>query len=258
MRRSVALLSAVGVLGLTACANDGNISSLSELSHIHNMVSNGEEVLIGSHEGIFTPGKDGGWSRLGNEFDVMALTEVDGTLLASGHPGKGSNLPDPIGLVSSTDGGQSWNSLSLAGEVDFHLLEASGNTIVGVAANYGALVISSDFGQTWSTLNVPALSDLAINPSDPSSIVLATDQGLQRSFDGGENFALTRTSNKPVLLDWSEAGLFGATENAVWRWDDTNSQWVSVEDGFDSIHAFSTSGSSLAVLDGTELILIEP
>ena len=250
-------LIATLILGLSGCVASGSVGDLSELSHIHNVALQGDTVYVGTHEGLFTAGSDGDWVRVGEEFDVMALTTVDGTLLASGHPGRGLDLPDPIGLVSSPDGGESWDSLSLAGEVDFHLLEASGTTIVGVAANYGVLVMSPDFGQTWETLEVPALTDLAIDPSNSSSIVLATDRGLHRSVDGGENFALTRTTVKPVLLDWSGAGLFGATEDALWRWDEMTSTWDLVQEGFGSIQAFSTSGSSFAVLDGTDLTITD-
>ena len=257
MRRTLALLGATGVLALAACSNNGSVSSLSELSHIHNMVVEGDQVYIGSHEGLYAETSDGQWSRVSGEFDVMALAEVDGTLLASGHPGKGFDLPEPIGLISSTDGGQSWSPTSLTGDVDFHLLEASGDTVIGVAANYGVLVKSSDAGATWATLDVPALTDLAIDPADQTSVWLATDQGLQQSSDGGSTFALHPTSITPVLLDWSGAGLMGATEDTVWRWDGATEEWVSLESGFDSITALSSSEQFIAVLDGGTLTKIE-
>lgn len=258
MRNSLTLLGAAGVLALTACAADPSISSLSELSHIHNVVVDGDDVLIASHEGLFAETGQDQWSRVSGEFDVMALAEVNGTLLASGHPGPGLDLPDPIGLISSSDGGKTWSPSSLTGDVDFHLLEASGQTVIGVAANYGVLARSVDSGATWETLDVTAFSDVAIDPKNQSFIWLATDQGLRRSSDGGSTFSLHRTSAKPVLLDWSDSALYGATSDTVWRWDDSSEEWVSVETNFENIVALSSSEQFIAILDGRELIKIDP
>ena len=257
MRRALAFIGAIGVLALTGCASNGPVSSLSELSHIHNIVVVDDQVYAGSHEGLYAQSHDNQWSRVSGEFDVMALAEVSGTLLASGHPGDGFDLPEPIGLVSSLDGGQTWSPTSLTGDVDFHLLEASGETIIGVAANYGVLVKSSDAGVTWTTLDVPALTDLAIDPENQNSVWLATDQGLQRSNDGGSTFTLHTTSVSAVLLDWSETGLYGATADTVWRWDNASEDWISLETGFESISALSSSEKLVGVLDGGELIKLE-
>ena len=257
VRRALALIGAIGVLALTGCASNGPVSSLSELSHIHNIVVVDDQVYAGSHEGLYAQSPDNQWSRVSGEFDVMALAEVNGTLLASGHPGNGFDLPEPIGLVSSLDGGQTWSPTSLTGDVDFHLLEASGETIIGVAANYGVLVKSSDAGVTWTTLDVPALTDLAIDPENQNSVWLATDQGLQRSNDGGSTFTLHTTSVSAVLLDWSETGLYGATADTVWRWDNASEDWISLETGFESISALSSSEKLVGVLDGGELIKLE-
>lgn len=257
VRRALALIGAIGVLALTGCASNGPVSSLSELSHIHNIVVVDDQVYAGSHEGLYAQSPDNQWSRVSGEFDVMALAEVNGTLLASGHPGNGFDLPEPIGLVSSLDGGQTWSPTSLTGDVDFHLLEASGETIIGVAANYGVLVKSSDAGVTWTTLDVPALTDLAIDPENQNSVWLATDQGLQRSNDGGSTFTLHTTSVSAVLLDWSETGLYGATTDTVWRWDNASEDWISLETGFESISALSSSEKFVGVLDDGDLIKLE-
>lgn len=246
-------IALVLALSLSGCASGTSIDNLSELSHIHNVVLTDETVFIGSHEGLFVSSGEARWQRVGDEFDFMALTTVDDTLLASGHPGRGSDLPDPAGLISSDDYGNTWDTRSLTGEVDFHLLEASGQTIIGVAANYGALVKSGDSGATWETLDVPPLTDLAIDPSHSESVVLATEHGLQRSDDGASTFTLIPTIEKPTLLHWSDAGLFGATSESVWKWNDTSDDWELVRDGFDDIHAFATSAKHLAVLDGDTL-----
>lgn len=243
-------------VGLAGCAASPSVESLSKLSHIHSVVIHDDLVVVGSHEGLFSQSDTGDWTRIGEHFDVMALTAADDRLLASGHPGDGFDFANPLGLIASSDGGQTWESRSLTGEVDFHLLEASGDTVIGVAANYGMLVKSTDQGLTWATLEVPSISDVAINPENESHLVLATESGLQQSEDGGASFELSRTTEVPTLLDWSEAGLFGATETSILEWQETSQEWSVVQDGFEKIQLFTTSERKIAVLDGGSLSTI--
>ncbi len=244
------LVLAALLLPLAGCASGAEVDDLSNLSHIHNIVLSEGRVLVASHEGLFTASEDGRWGRIGDEFDVMALTDVEGILLASGHPGPGFNFPDPVGLLASSDGGETWEAKSLVGEVDFHLLEASGPTVFGVAANYGVLLKSTDSGSTWSSLEVPSMTDLAVNPTNSESVALATETGLHVSTDGGTSFRLIRTAVKPQLLDWSTLGLFGATEDSVWRWNEDVEEWNLIQDGFGAIQGLTSSLGNVAVLDG--------
>ena len=248
MRRFLVLASLA--VTLAGCASTVVVDHPSSLSHIHNIVLHDDRILVGSHEGLFTPSEEGRWNRIGNEFDVMALADVDGMLLASGHPGAGFNFPDPVGLLASRDGGESWEAKSLVGEVDFHLLEASGSTVFGVAANYGVVLKSTDSGSSWSSLDVPSLTDLAVDPNNSERVALATDTGLQFSADGATSFRQIRTAVKPQLLDWSTLGLFGATEDSVWRWNEDSEQWSLIQDGFENVEGLATSLGNVAVLDG--------
>lgn len=45
--------------------------------------------------------------------------------LGSGHPDLREKLPSRLGLIASTDNGQSWQQLSLLGKADFHALHAA-------------------------------------------------------------------------------------------------------------------------------------
>lgn len=256
VRRATALLGVSGVLFLSACTSDDSVSSLSELSHIHNLVVEGDQVFIGSHEGLFTEAEQGKFSRVGNKFDVMALASVDGVLLASGHPGEGFELPEPLGLISSTDLGTTWSTTSLTGDVDFHLLEASGATVIGVAANYDLLIKSSDSGLNWVTLDVPGFTDLGIDPNDENSVWLLTPEGLQRSRDGGSSFTLRTTSVQPEHMDWSETALYAATTDAVWVWDSSDEDWAVLKSGLANISALAAGEDFIAVLVGKELLKI--
>ena len=254
----ISLALGTGLL-LSACAPTGSINDLADLTHVHNLVIHEGEVLVGTHEGVYAQQDDGSWLLRGEEFDVMGLTEVNGTLLASGHPGPTTSFPDPLGLLASSDSGATWSSRGLTGEVDFHLLDASGDTVVGAAANLGVLVLSRDGGESWNPLEVDALTDFAINPSDPQEIVLTSPEGLQWSSDGGETFEWVTPDIRVERVDWTEDGLLGATLNAVWKWDSASFEWFAVQDGFIRIYDIAAADNQVAVLDdGQVSVMVLP
>ena len=51
--------------------------------------------------------------------DVVARFTADGTIIASGHSGEAA-LPAVLGLVKSTDEGETWEPISGLGEADYH------------------------------------------------------------------------------------------------------------------------------------------
>lgn len=65
---------------------------------------------------------------------------------ASGHPGPSDDLPNPVGLIESTDAGETWQPLSPTGESDFHTLGAAGNQVYG----FNGQLIGTDDGRNWT------------------------------------------------------------------------------------------------------------
>lgn len=56
-----------------------------------------------------------------------------GELPGSGHPeGGDSTLPENLGLIRSSDAGDTWESISALGDADFHILQAHGDHVVPV------------------------------------------------------------------------------------------------------------------------------
>jgi len=90
----------------------------------------------------------------------MGLAGSAELLVASGHPGVGSLLPDPVGLIRSTDGAETWETVSLTGEIDFHSLAIDGDQVAG-SATAGELLYSADGGATWSTIAQGEATSLA-------------------------------------------------------------------------------------------------
>ncbi|WP_426987761.1 F510_1955 family glycosylhydrolase [Pseudarthrobacter sp. Y6] len=165
-------------------------------SHIHGLTVNREtdQVLLATHDGLYDVTAQPA-TKIGGTNDLMGFTAGpdQGVFYASGHPGPGSDLPNPMGLIKSTDGGKSWEQLSRQGESDFHALTSAKS---GIVAFDGTLRTSPD-GKTWSAVAarfIPAA--LAADPS--SDTVLATTRdGVQRSTDGGKTWALAPAA--PVI-----------------------------------------------------------
>jgi hypothetical protein len=81
-------------------------------------------LLLATHQGLFRQAA-GELHQSGPVIDLMSFSIApDGTYYASGHPGAGTDLPEPTGLLTSTDSGHSWQVLSRGGESDFHALAA--------------------------------------------------------------------------------------------------------------------------------------
>ncbi|UVJ41961.1 hypothetical protein NVV94_14805 [Pseudomonas sp. LS1212] len=94
------------------------------LKHVHGLAfsPDGQRLSIPSHEGLAVY-SDGRWSKAaGPEHDYMGFSVARQAINSSGHPARGSGLTNPFGLIKSSDGGRTWQKLSLEGELDFHLL----------------------------------------------------------------------------------------------------------------------------------------
>lgn len=205
--RATAILAAGAglILALSACgpssgaagsAPAGNTGSAMPDAHIHGLSVSSEtgQVLLATHDGLFDMTKKPA-AKIGPTNDLMGFT--GGTdhdvLYASGHPGEGSDLPNPLGLIRSTDAGKTWEQLSRQGESDFHALTATKSGLVGFD---GALRTSPD-GKTWNTVAadfVPAV--LAGNPTG-DTVLATTPQGTRRSTDGGKIW--TTVNSGPVV-----------------------------------------------------------
>lgn len=177
-------------------------------AHIHGLSVNGEtgKVLLATHDGLYDVSKKPA-VKIGPANDLMGFTAAmdEGVFYASGHPGTDSALPNPLGLIRTSDGGKTWEQLSRQRESDFHALTA---TKSGIVAFDGTLRTSPD-GKTWKTIVtgfMPAV--LAGNPY--SDTVLATTQeGMQRSTDAGATWALDKSS--PII----QFAAFASAKEAV-------------------------------------------
>lgn len=187
------------VFGVVACGGDDvgageEGTAGAELGHVHGLGINpaDDSLFIATHSGLFRaePGAETA-ERVGDSLqDTMGFTVVGpDTFLGSGHPGPGEDGPPLLGLIRSTDAGQSWKTVSLAGEVDFHALEADHGRVYGFDSASGRLMTSGDGGETWEERQPPrGVLDIAVHPSDPERLAAASESGVQLSEDGGESW----------------------------------------------------------------------
>jgi hypothetical protein len=174
-----------------------------------------QALLIATHTGLYRvdQGKRKA-ERVGDRLqDTMGFTIVGpNRFLGSGHPdveeAREKALPPHLGLIESTDGGESWEPISLAGEADFHVLRFAGTNVYGYDASNDRLLVSGDRGQTWRELDKPGpVVDLAVDPGDPRHIVATAsselEQGLYVSRNGGRSWE--RVGRAVGLLAWPES-----------------------------------------------------
>ena len=255
MIRSVGAVSMAGVLAVSACSTDLQVWSMDSLPHVHNVVIVDDEIYLGSHEGLYRFSEEDGFHVVSPDFDVMGLAHSNDGFYASGHPGPGFDYPDPVGLLVSGDRGATWDSVSLTGEVDFHLLDASGDTIVGAAANYGVLVMSQDGGKTWGSVEWPSLSDFALSPDNPDHIFIATGEGLMLSQDAGQSFAEIPGAPEAIIVQWSEDGVVLASAGSIFTAKEPTGPFTEVFSDLTGVIDVARSGSTIAVVDGHSLVV---
>lgn len=235
---TAALLAAV----LTACStgsDDTTESSAGDssshhdetaVSHVHGLgIDPADDALyVATHEGVVTVGEDGTVQRVSDEADYMGFTVTGpGTFLGSGHPAPGSDEPPNRGLIQSTDAGRTWETLSLAGEVDFHALDYADETIYGYDSTGGLLRVSTDGGTEWDERAQLAAADIAVSPEDPDVVLATTENGVATSSDGGETFDTGAADPLIAYLDWGAPGaLYGIdVEGVLLRSADDGATW---------------------------------
>lgn len=255
------LVVAIAVFAaVAACTSRGDGSAPStggsvQLAHVHELgVDPGTgDLYAGSHHGLIRFPQQGEPSLVGGLVqDFMGFTVVGPNhFLASGHPGPGQEGPSNVGLIESTDGGRSWQTLSLAGQADFHTLEARHGLVYG--SNAGQLMVSKD-GRTWDTRARIAMADLAVSPQDPQTLLATTQQGTARSTDGGRSFQLVPGAPLLQRVAWPDTGgIVGITpEGTVHVSGDGGTTWSPRGSAGGAPEALTASGEQVyAAVGGT-------
>ena len=189
-----------------------------QVAHVHGLGINPAdgELYAATHYGLFRFPETGEAVRVSEAVqDTMGFTVVAGDhFLGSGHPDpKDKRLrvpgkPPLLGLIESTDGGRTWDPVSLLGEVDFHSLSAVHDVVYGYDSTGGRLMVSPD-GKSWDTRAEIPIADFSVDPADADHLVAMTENGLAESRDGGRKWS-SIPGPQLVFLTWHESeGLWG-------------------------------------------------
>lgn len=241
MRKSVIVGLAIALIGALAWVPPSYAATYGSVSHIHGVRVFGDRVLLNTHEGLYEYLAANSMRKVSSDdFDVMGLASYGRTLYSSGHPGAKSNLPNPIGFLSSTDGGKSWKKVSLQGEVDFHMLEVGKSDIYGADTGSGQLMYSSDRGKKWRKLGAKKYSDIAVLGTKSGSALALEAGKLLQTTNAFKTTTSIKSSQKWSSLEIVGTTLYVSSGKAIFRSVDNGKSWKKIA-------TFSTEIGSISV-----------
>ena len=224
--RAIAVAAALVIVVVTATVlflrDTGALSSPPALAptmkHVHGvgLDPGSNHVYAATHQGLFRLSSLEAPQQVADRaHDFMGFTILGPNhFLASGHPESEADGPSPSGLLETRNGGETWSLLSLAGQADFHVLQARHGQVYGYNSMTGALMVTSNM-KDWDTRAALNLADFAVSPRDPDLLVATTEDGLLRSRDGGRSFAPMR-GPRLLLISWADDGtIVGATPDGT-------------------------------------------
>lgn len=178
------------------------------LEHVHGIgyVGNDNSLYFASHTGLKIY-RNGEWVKTTKNLnDYMGFNATDDGFYTSGHPGVDSDLPNPLGIQHSVDGGQTLEAIKFEGETDFHTMAVGYNShdifLMNPERNSElekGFYKNFDDGKSWEAVAAEGLEgetlSAALHPTDSDLVAMATSTGIYLSKDGGENFKLLTNPN---------------------------------------------------------------
>lgn len=255
---ALALLSGPSGDAPTPNGRAGDAGTVS-IAHVHGLGVNPADasLYVATHTGTFRIPEAGPAERVGESYqDTMGFTVAGpDRFLGSGHPDVPSlraGEPPLLGLIESTDAGQSWVPRSLRGQADFHGLAFAHGRVYGLDSTSGRFMVSSDLAN-WEVRSTVELFSFAVDPADPEHVVGASPRGLLESTDGGRQWAPV-TSPGLVALSWEPGiGLWGVEpDGSLHQRRDAGQTWEEAGSLPGQPEAFLAADGVLyaAVLDG--------
>lgn len=230
--------------------------SFDSVTHIHSVKAFGEKTLIGTHEGLFVFQTQNSMKAVGAErFDVMGLAVFGDIIFASGHPGKGSKLPNPVGLLRSDDDGKNWKKISLQGEVDFHFLQAGKWELYGEDAQTGKLMYSANLGRSWKSLGPNLCSDIAISNLNPGHAYGVEKGLLIKSKDSFSTRSLIKTDFTVSSVEFNGKILYASSGKLIYNSKDQGRTWQKLASFKSKVADFSTSDQLIVAIVGNEILV---
>lgn len=172
----------------------------SKIDHVHGIgyPGNRNELFIATHNGPIINYEGSWYEAKENKNDYMGFNAVSEGFYSSGHPGEGSDFPNPLGLVKSNDRGNMIKELGFQGESDFHYLAVGYESHAIYAVNQmknskmETGVYYSEDAKEWEKVQLNGtpnqVSGIATHPTDSNVVAITSPLGLFVSSDKGESF----------------------------------------------------------------------
>ncbi|QUG83637.1 F510_1955 family glycosylhydrolase [Bacillus nitratireducens] len=197
-----------------------------KIEHIHGIgyAGNMPGISIATHSGIKVY-QDGKWFETTTQLhDYMGFQATKNGFFASGHPEPGANLKNPLGLMKSSDGGNTLEKLAFYGESDFHNLAVGYNTEAIYLSNerpnsklQQGFYFSTNNGQDWKNSKLKGLSStihsFSVHPDQASVVAVSAKDGVYLSTDYGNTFELFSTSLESTAVTLSSEDVIYAPIN---------------------------------------------
>ncbi|WP_338421035.1 F510_1955 family glycosylhydrolase [Mesobacillus harenae] len=203
-------------------ASDFFESFTGKIDHIHGIgyVGNQNAPFYATHDGIKVY-ENGEWFKTKKENnDYMGFSPTAEGFYTSGHPGPGSDLPNPFGIKKSTDSGQTLQDIVLEGETDFHTMGAgyNNNTLFVLNPVKNSLMEanrfyhSEDGGKTWNEAKASGIEgeiiNIAVHPDDSNVVAASGGEGVFLSENGGESFERVSNNVQGTAVYFSKDSLW--------------------------------------------------
>ncbi len=215
-------------------------TSRKQMNHVHGIgyPGNQDELFVATHVGplIYL---DGIWYEAkANNNDYMGFQAVSDGFYSSGHPGEGSDLPNPLGLIKSTDRGKTLEQLGFQGESDFHYLAVGYETHSIYAVNQQKNskmdigVYYSEDASEWDQVQLKGTPDqingIFAHPSNANVVAITSPKGLYLSENQGQSFT-------PITEEISITSMAFLKDHIIFANHGATSQLVSLKNGEETL-----------------------
>jgi photosystem II stability/assembly factor-like uncharacterized protein len=199
-------------------------------------------VYAGTHDGLFATRNNGLTWAQNNFLSSIPVSSVlidsnNNIYCGTGYYNNGN------GIFFSTDGGQNWTQLGLAGKVVLSLaFDSKGNLYAGTKQD--GLYKTNDLGQTWiqykEGLYKKQVFRLRLNKKD-EIFIGSENEGVFRSTISGDSFEQIGlpTSNLKNIAFYGDSLIFASTPSGVQKFSRITNRWTNL--GLQDIFAIAIS-----------------
>ncbi len=188
----------------------------------------------------------------GPQFNSLAQDPADSKTL---YAGSWSNSDPGTAVFKTTDGGKKWQPAGTGiTSKSVELLRSAAPGTVFAACGKEGLFRTTDGGKSWSLVRPGELKDLAVDPSKPERVFVATKEGLFRSADSGATWNRSTLGPKgddvEAVAVSRDGQAFAGTFDGVFRSTDGGATWKAMNEGMlnTDVRALSVAGGSPARL----------